>query len=317
MPMKNALTLNNSDPRVIAARDAETRLFDFYGLKAKTHYISLPHLGIRFRVSEIGEGPPVLILPGNTGDVFPLAPLLAQLPGRRIIAINRPGGGLSEGMDHRIVNLRQFAVETISAVLDFFELESAPIIAHSIGGHMSLWMAMDHPDRVSALTLLGVPGNIMGSGPPFALRLLSVPVLNRLLFNLVSPKRPELSLRGLSFMGHPAETLAGLPYAMAECYYYFQKLPNYQVSALSLMERGNLWGASNEDQITAEQLRTVQQPVLFLWGDNDPFGSMALGQKIAGTVAHARFHAIKGGHLPWLDEPVQCGRLTVDFLSGY
>jgi 2-hydroxy-6-oxonona-2,4-dienedioate hydrolase len=318
MDMNDVLTLDDHDPRVIAALNAEQQLFDFYGLKAKTRILLLPGFGIRMRVTEIGSGKPVLIVPGNTGDSFPLAPLLAELKDRRIIVLNRPGGGLSEGIDHRKVNLREFALQTITAVLDAFGLDSIPIIAHSIGGHWSLWMAMDRPERVTALTLLGVPGNIIGTGPPFALRLLSVPVLNHFLFNLVTPRSPGQSLRGLSFMGHSPQVLARLPQAMADCYYYFQKLPNYQVSSLSLMERGNLFGAKTEDRINAEQLKKVQQPTMFLWGTNDPFGSVEIGRKISKIMPVSEFNAIPGGgHLPWLDNPAECGQLTRNFLSGY
>lgn len=33
-------------------------------------------LGLRVRLTEVGSGPPVLVVPGNTGDGFPFAPLL-------------------------------------------------------------------------------------------------------------------------------------------------------------------------------------------------------------------------------------------------
>jgi 2-hydroxy-6-oxonona-2,4-dienedioate hydrolase len=317
MDNNDVLILKKDDPRVVAARNAEQQLFDFFGLKAKTHFIRLPHLGIQIRVTEIGSGKPVLIVPGNTGDSFPLITLFAELKDRRIIAVNRPGGGLSEGMDHRTVDFRKFAVQTLTSVLDAFKLDSVPIIAHSIGGHWSLWMAMDKSERVTALTLLGVPGNIINTRPPFALRLLSVPVLNCLLFNLVKQGSPEQSLKGLSFMGHSPKTIAQLPKAMADCYYYFQKLPHYRISSLSLMERINsLFGDKPEIRITAEQLKHVRQPTLFLWGTNDPFGSIETGRKISKIMPSSKFYSIQGGgHLPWLDNPIECGHLIRDFLS--
>ncbi|WP_428328987.1 alpha/beta fold hydrolase [Mucilaginibacter sp.] len=319
MPDNEVLTLDDNDALVIAARNTEQALFDFYGLKAKTHYVTLPGSGIRIRVSEIGSGKPVLIVPGNTGDVFPLASLLARLKGRRIIAINRPGGGLSEGIDHRKLNLREFAVQTITAVLDAFKIDSAPIIAHSIGGHMSLWMAMDKPERVTALTLLGVPGNLISTRPPIALRLLSLPVLNGFLFKLITPKKPDYSFKALSFMGHSAATCAGQPKELADCYYSFQKLPNYRISSLSLIEKTNrLFGFIPEIKITATQLKSVRQPTLFLWGTNDPFGSAETGLQISKNIPSAAFRAIAGvGHLPWLDSPEECGALALDFLSDY
>lgn len=321
MDTNHVLTLDEDDPRVVAARNAEQQLFAFYGLEANTRFVHLPRFGIRIRVTEIGSGKPVLIVPGNTGDIFPLAPLMAELRGRRIIAVNRPGGGMSEGMDHRTVgDFRKFAVETLSTVLDALELESVPIVAHSIGGHWSLWLALDRPERVTALTLLGVPGNLISTGPPFALRLLSVPILNRLLFNAVTPRSPEqaLKLKGL-FVGRSPETSVRLPKAMADCRYYFQKLPHAQISSLSLMERTNrLRGPRPEITLSAEQLKRVQQPTMFLWGTNDPFGSIEIGRHISSILPASEFHAIQGGgHLPWLDNTTECGRLTRDFLSGY
>jgi pimeloyl-ACP methyl ester carboxylesterase len=317
MDKNHCLTLAEDDPRVIAALDAEQRLFAFYGLEAKNHAIPLPGQGIRMRVTEIGSGKPVVIVPGNVGDVFPLALLMAELRGRRILAVNRPGGGASEGIDYRRVDLREFAVQTLTAVLDAFALERAPLIAHSIGGHWSLWLALDRPERVSALTLLGVPGNLIHTGPPFALRLLSVPFLNRLLYRFIMRGKPERALNGLALMGHSPETLGRLPQAMADCYYYFQRLPHTQTASLSLMERANaLWGSRPEIRLSAEQLKRVRQPTMFLWGTNDPFGSVETGREIAKILPAAEFHAIQGGgHLPWLDEPAECGRLSREFIK--
>jgi 2-hydroxy-6-oxonona-2,4-dienedioate hydrolase len=313
----DVLAIDANDARVVAALDAERRLLQFYGLTAETRYVRLAQADVRIRVTEIGSGAPVVVVPGNTGDVFPFAPLLAELRDRRIIAINRPGGGVSDGMDHRRVGFRELAMETLGSVLDDLELDRVPLVGHSIGGHWSLWFAMDRPDRVSALTLLGVPGNLMGTAPPLALRLLTVPVLNSLLFSMVTPRSVDRALRGLSFMGHSPETVARLPEAMAECFFRFQRLPHYKTSSLTLMARINRLGGSRPDiQIGQEELKRVGQPAMFLWGTNDPWGSVEAGRRIAKVMPDAEFHAISGGgHLPWLDEPVECGRLIRDFLS--
>lgn len=320
MGTHHVLTLAEDNPRVVGARKAEQQLFALYGLEAHTRFIRLPGSGLRLRLTEVGSGKPVLLIPGNNGDTPPLASLMAELPGRRIIAVNRPGGGLSEGMDHRTVDLRTFAVETLVAVLDALELESAPIIAHSIGGHWSLWLALEKPERVTALALLGVPGSLLNTCPPFALRLLAVPVLNGLLFNMITSRRtPDQAFKSLLLMGHSAETCARLPEALADCFAAFQQLPHARVSMLSLMEQTNrLRGANPAITLRAEQLKRIQQPTIFLWGTNDPFGRIEIGRQIADLMPAAEFHAMpNGGHLPWLDDPAECGRLIQDFLAHY
>jgi pimeloyl-ACP methyl ester carboxylesterase len=310
------LVIDPNDARVGAALDAERRLFEYYGLAAGTHCVRLARAGVRVRVTEVGSGPPVVVVPGNTGDVFPLVPLIAEIPDRRIIAINRPGGGLSDGMDHRRVGFRDLAVETLATVLDRFGLDRVPVVAHSIGGHWSLWFAMDRPERVSALALLGVPGNLMGTAPPPALRLLTVPVLNNILLGAVTPRSAGRALRGLSFLGHSPETVARLPEELAECYFRFQRLPHFRISSRTLMVRVNrLRGSRPGIEIGPDDLKRVGQPAIFLWGTNDPWGSVEAGRRIAGSMPNAEFHAIAGGgHLPWLDEPAECGRLIRDFL---
>ena len=68
------LTLDQSDARVIAADAAEKQLYDFLGISYSVRRILLSRHGITVRVTETGQGDPVVIVPGNTGDGFPFAP---------------------------------------------------------------------------------------------------------------------------------------------------------------------------------------------------------------------------------------------------
>jgi 2-hydroxy-6-oxonona-2,4-dienedioate hydrolase len=307
--MNTPLTLSDDDPKVMAAREAEQQLFDYYGLQAKDYYIVLPDQGIRVRVSEIGSGDPVEIVPGNTGDVFPLASLLAEFKGKRIIAINRPGGGLSEGMDHTTVNIREFAVQTISTVLDEFKLQNVDVVAHSMGAHWSLWLAMDKPAYVHSLTLLGNPGNVMKGRPPLLVRLISKPPFSKWIFKLLAPSDKSKALKMLGAIGHSKETLNNQPDALADCYYYFRFLPHYLISLTSLLE-------NTAPKIDEQQLKTVLQPVLFLLGTKDTFASVETGRQIAAAIPNCEFHAIPGaGHLPWMENPATCGGLINSFIG--
>ncbi len=306
----NKLTLDPNDPRVIQAKIAEQELFDFYKIKAKDHYINLPELGIKVRVSEIGSGEPVVIVPGNTGDVFPLASLLAELKGKRIFAINRPGGGLSEGMNHNLVDIRQFAINTLETVFEALNLENVDIVAHSMGAHWSTLFAMQHPKRVRKLVLLGNPGNIMGGKPPLAIRLLGSPLFSKMIIKLMRPKDKSKALNTLTRMGHSKASLNKQPYQLGDAYYFFRLLPHYIISATSMLE--NVMPAIN-----ASQLKNLLQPTALLLGTNDNFASQNLGQKIVSAMPKGIFYSIKdAGHLPWLESPEECGQLILNFLAN-
>ncbi len=306
---KEPLTLDDRDPAVIAARNAERELFGFYGIDAKEHYVFLPDQGIRIRVLEIGSGEPLVIVPGNTGDVFPLASLLAELKGRRIIAINRPGGGLSEGMDHTTVDIRDFAVKTLDTILESFGLENVDVLAHSMGAHWSLWLAMDRPKRVRSLTMLGNPGNVMKGNAPLLLRLISKSPLNKLLFRILLSTNKNKAPRSLKMMGHSPETISKLPPSFRDCYFYFRLLPHYLISLTSMME-------NSAPKIDEQQLKHVLQPTMLILGTRDNFASVETGKQIVAALPQGTFRAIDGaGHLPWLENPAICGKLVQNFLA--
>ncbi|MET4082695.1 2-hydroxy-6-oxonona-2,4-dienedioate hydrolase [Pedobacter sp. UYP30] len=309
--MKNEiLTLDNNDPKVIAARKAEKALFDFYTIEPKEQYITLPENGYKIRVLEFGMGEPLVIVPGNTGDAFPLASLIAEFKGRRIIAINRPGGGLSEGMDHNTVNIREFAHQTLNTIFEALNLKNVDVVAHSMGAHWSTLLALEHPDKVKRLVLLGNPGNIMGGKPPLAMRLIAIPALTKLAMKLMRPKKVEAALNMLKIMGHSKDFIATLPQQLAVAYFAFQNLPHYGISSISLIQ-------NMIPEIKAEELSKLQQPTALILGTNDNFASQETGKKIVDAMPNGTFYPVQNsGHLPWLENPEKCGKLILHFLNG-
>jgi pimeloyl-ACP methyl ester carboxylesterase len=95
------------DVRSLNALEAEKRLFAYYELDYKTHFIEISEPDLRVRVFEVGDGPPLMLVPGGSGDVGLGAGLMSALDGWRIIAVNRPGGDLSDGIDHRQIDVQQ------------------------------------------------------------------------------------------------------------------------------------------------------------------------------------------------------------------
>jgi pimeloyl-ACP methyl ester carboxylesterase len=310
------LTFDRTASQVAAAQEAETRLFDHYGLEVKTHFVELEEPNIRVRVLESGSGPALLFVPGGVGDGWIWASLMAKLKGWRLIVVNRPGGGMSDGIDHRAVDVRQLAVDTLTSVLDYFNLERIPVIGNSMGGLWSFWLALDRPERVAGMVQLGCPATILGTNAPIPMRLMSVPGLNRLLVKMMVPNSLEKARELPTFMGHPKEVGANWPEAMAGCSYQFPRLPTFETAWLSLMERVlNLRGAKPDLRLGEEALRRVQQPVLFIWGSHDPFGSLEVAHRAKEAVPDATLREVGVGHLPWWDDADKCAGLIRGFLS--
>ena len=132
--------------------------------------------GGRVHVLENGAGPPVVLLHGTANPAGFLLPLLRELHGVHAIAPDRPGVGLSDPIDLPHDRYRERTVAWLDQLLDTLELDATTLLGHSGGGVWALWYALEHPDRVKRLVLLGVP-TLPKTRCPLPVRLVSTPGL--------------------------------------------------------------------------------------------------------------------------------------------
>lgn len=112
--------------------------------------------GLRIRYLEEGKGPEVLFLHGaslgSSADVWErnLSPLGSY--GLRVIAYDQPGFGLSDNpKDYSVAYRRRFILQ----FMDALEIKKASLIGHSQAGAMAVGLALDHPERISKIVILG------------------------------------------------------------------------------------------------------------------------------------------------------------------
>jgi pimeloyl-ACP methyl ester carboxylesterase len=312
----NIIRIDLENPTNQAALDAERRLFAYYDLDYKSHFVEMSQPDLRLRVLEVGSGKPLLMVPGGSGEALIFTAIMAELQGWRMIVINRPGGGLSDGVDHRQVNLRQLAVNTLRTVADEFGLDEVPIVCNSMGGLWSFWYALEHPERVSKMVQIGCPALILNTSAPFPMRLLGVPGIGCFMAGKMQPKSVETTLDGLRFQGSSQEDIDRMPQVAAEAVYHFFNLPTFLDSWQSLVTAATtISGARAEYQLGANQLQQVRQPVQFIWGENDPFGGLGVARQATRSLPIAKLHEMSVGHLPFLDRPEETGRVIRDFLT--
>jgi pimeloyl-ACP methyl ester carboxylesterase len=110
----------------------------------------------RIRYIEEGNGLPVLLLHGaslgSSADVFRrnLGPLAAG--GLRPISFDFPGFGLS---DYSEEGSQAFKKKIIVAVMDALGLDRVALVGHSQSGNMCIALALEMPERVSHVVILG------------------------------------------------------------------------------------------------------------------------------------------------------------------
>lgn len=297
-----------------AFKAAQDRLLQRTGVRAESRFFEASVVAGRVHVLVSGDGPPVVMVPGFGDPAAMWAPLMAELDGFTLYAVDRPCFGLTGPARHTTTTLRSLAVTFLEQVLDGLRLERPAFVANSIGSLWSIWLAIDRPDRVAAMTHVGCPAFILGTSAPLPMRLLSVRPLGRLLMKMAPPSPRQVD----RFAAMVGADLSQLP-ELRDLLVAMQRLPGVQAAMRELLHAVvRVWGARPEVVLTAEQLAQIAQPVQLIWGERDPFGAPDVGQCAARLIPEAVFHLIpEAGHVPWVAHPRDDSRIRATYGANF
>lgn len=112
--------------------------------------------GVDFHYLDLGprEAPAIVMIHGILSNTrifsYFLAPAMAR--DHRVVVIDRPGWGYSRLTGGRLDIAGQ--ADAIAALIDRLGLEKPLVVGHSMGGAVSLALALAHPAKVRALALI-------------------------------------------------------------------------------------------------------------------------------------------------------------------
>lgn len=301
------------DP-VVAFEQAQARVLQRARVHARSRMLRVESIAGRAHVLTAGEGAPVVLVPGLADPAAMWAPLMAELPGFSLHAVDRPSFGLTSAARHTTVTLRTLAVRFLVDVLDALGIGRAALVANSMGSLWSIWLAIDRPDRVAAMTHVGCPALALGTSAPLPMRLLGVPGIGRLLMKLSPPSRRQVE----RFARVVGEDLGG-EHEIQDLLVATQQLPGVPAALRQLVRSATrLRGAREHLVLHEEDLARIECPVQLVWGGRDAFGGPGVGQRMSDAIGQAELHVIpEAGHLPWIHWPQRVGRLTSRFLHAH
>lgn len=254
-------------------------------------------------VVDEGAGPPVVLLHGSGPGVSALAnwrPVIPALTaaGHRAVAPDLIGFGGTvppAGHDYTMASW----VEHVVDLLDVLGMDRVDLVGNSFGGALALRLALDHPERVRRLVLMG------SVGVPFELT-------------------PGLD----TVWGYRA----GIPQmrAVLDTFAYDRSLISdelaelrYQASIEGGADRrfAAMFPAPRQRWIDAmaspeEEIRTLAAPTMLVHGRDDRVIPLATSLRLLELIPDAELHVFgRCGHWTQIERAADFNRLLVQFLA--
>ena len=272
--------------------------------------------GARIQYVDKGSGPPILMIHGLGAQMrhFTYAMVDRLAPDFRVVVIDRPGSGNSTRAPGSSANVIAQA-KLIAHFIDELGLEHPLVVGHSLGGAISLALAVEHPGHVRGLVLIS-PLTQVQQEIPEMLRVLVIrsPIVRRFLSRTVATPigilqrdRILVSLFAPDAMPADFATAGGGLLGLR---------PSQFVSAsedIVALENG----VAELTQLV-ERYQTLAVPVGILYGTGDQLLDHRLhGIHTAGQIPGAHLELIEGGHMLPLTAPDQAVSLVrrIDKLS--
>jgi pimeloyl-ACP methyl ester carboxylesterase len=295
---------------------AEADLFQSLGAEVDESFLELATTAVRVRLLSHGSGPPLVLLHGVSLSAAAWAPVFNMLPGRRLLAVDLPGHGLSGPACYRRGHVREHARALIDDILDALQIDNAPVVGHSLGGMFALWYAASAAGRISRLVAIGEPAVALhGVRVRMPLSLLTVRGLGTIVLRSPSP-RPVY--RALLAQGLGRAEVAGAPDSLIDALRLSARRPENARTVSSLMHAiDHFRWPRTESVLTGPELAAIETPTMFIWGTDAPYLTAERALPAVGQIPTATLHEVPGGHGPWLVDAKRSADLIEHHLTAY
>jgi 2-hydroxy-6-oxonona-2,4-dienedioate hydrolase len=260
--------------------------------------------GVRTRVIEAGDGPPLVLLHGTGGHAEAYLRNVRELSRDfRVVVYDMVGHGYSAQPDEPYT-LDVYAAQ-LTGLLDALGIERAHLSGESLGGWVAAWYAAREPQRVDRLVLT-TPGNITSKPDTMA-------KIRESTLRAVAEASPETVRARLEWLFAPAtkhlvsDELVAVRLAIYSQPGYEQAMRNILVLQEPETRARYAWAEEWCARITA--------PTLIIWTSDDPTGTYDEGELLQRWIAGSRLVNIENaGHWPQWEVPDEFHRLHREFL---
>jgi pimeloyl-ACP methyl ester carboxylesterase len=230
----------------------------------------------------------ILMIHGFLGSSYDFIEVMDDLKStHHVIAVDLIGFGLSEksltfdyGKANQAAYLKKF--------LDLKGIESAIVMAHSMGGEVSIHLASDYPSYVESMILIGSAGYYeegSNGGTP--------PALPTFFYDyVVNNYYLQRAFYFSAYSSYEVEQQLVTYDDFDEMFYVNRLIPGEVMRQFSI---------DNDSGTSTDKLSLIEQPTLLIWGSDDGFIPLETGIKMQAEMAEvATLEVIdQAGHLPF------------------
>lgn len=261
---------------------------------------------LRLHYHEAGQGPVLLFIhgsgPGATGWSNFQRNLEHFAQRYRVIAVDLPNFGQSTKLSVPIERVFSYYAETMIDFLAALGIEKADVIGNSLGGAIAIKMALDRPELVERMVLMGAGGGvpIFTPGPSEGIKHLID------YYEAPGPTREKLR----NFLDVMVYDSSELTDALIE--ERFASSTDPEIAANPLFSRGRMPGS----EPLFIRLGELRQKTLLIWGRDDRTVTMDNAFIMLKLIPDVRLHVFgRCGHWAQWEKADEFNRLVEGFLD--
>lgn len=246
-----------------------------------------------------GEGEPLVLIHGGFSDHriwdYQIDSLAVKY---KVICYDQRGYGKSDLPIDIFSHLEDF-----KSLMDALELRKITIIGSSAGGALAIDFALQYPEMVKSLVLVGPGVKGYPYPPDFMTEGMNLYITGQ-------SEGPEVAIQ--KFISNPF-------------YEYFFPSPNRTDARAKVIqivkESTNIfrWNPMWEIELKPsayERVGEIQLPVLIISADKDSELVLKMGEYIQENIKHSKDVMMKDcSHLPYIEKPEEFNQIVLDFLN--
>jgi pimeloyl-ACP methyl ester carboxylesterase len=261
--------------------------------------------GVGTHILSGGAGEPVVFLHGLGASSYSWRHLLPAFAGTHsVFAPDFPGYGRSDKPWEFDFTFHGYA-RWLACFLDELGLQRAALVGSSMGGAISLCLALDHPERVSRLVLIGAP--VYLNNVPRMLWAMRQPIVGRIL----EPLLGRWTVRVVAPTAFHDRKL--ITEDLIDEYSIALATPAGRRAAAEILRRC----LSPELPGMIRRYPRLRPPVLFIRGEHDGVVDAASAEGFCRAVPRGEFLRVPDcGHVPQEEKPEAVRSAIAGFLAA-